>query len=92
VTARRKYEIVFLTAALRDFEKLAPRIRKRIARHIDVLADDPRVAGSRKLKGSANTWRIRVGDYRVLYTVADQRVTVTIVQMGDRKHVYRTSR
>lgn len=60
----------------------------KIATAIDGLADNPRPANCKKLKGIGDTYRIRVGDYRVLYTVDDSIVTVEIVKVGNRKDIF----
>ena len=58
---------------------------------IKALAIDPRPAGCRKLQGAENLWRIRVGDYRVIYTVLDQELIVEIVTIRHRRDAYRFS-
>ena len=74
--------------ALRELRKLPPSIEERVRRAIDGLADDPRPPGCTKLRGRAG-WRIRVGDYRVLYQVDDDARVVTVLRAGHRRDVYR---
>ena len=62
---------------------------ERIHHKILGLQDDPRPQGSRKLSGNLEGWRIRVGDYRVLYQIDDDAATVTIVRVKHRRDVYR---
>jgi len=64
-------------------------MRVRISRAIDSLADNPAPPGARKLKGEERSYRIRVGDYRVVYDVLEEVVLVMILQIGHRKDVYR---
>lgn len=74
--------------ALRELRKLPPRIERRIRDAIDDLADDPRPPGCKKLRGGAG-WRVRVGDYRVIYEVDDGAQTVTVLRAGHRRDIYR---
>ncbi|MCC7350176.1 MAG: type II toxin-antitoxin system RelE/ParE family toxin [Phycisphaerales bacterium] len=53
------------------------------------LADDPRTAGSVKLSGASGLWRIRVGDYRVIYEIRDRQLIVLVVIIAQRREVYR---
>lgn len=64
-------------------------IVQRIHAAIRGLAADPRPRGSKKLQGYANTWRIRVGDYRVMYEIHEEIVVVLIVNIANRKDAYR---
>jgi mRNA interferase RelE/StbE len=81
---------VVLPTAQRELAKLPRAIARRIAAAIDALAGDPRPAGVRKLAGGAgDAWRIRVGDYRVLYEIRDAELLVTVVKLAHRRRVYR---
>lgn len=83
------YRVELLPAAVRDIEALAAPVRERIAARIDALAAAPRPHGAEKLSGHDKRWRIRVGDYRVIYEVHDQRVLVLVVRVGHRREMYR---
>lgn len=84
------YRIVVLPTAARELAKLPRAIARRIAMAIDGLAGDPRPAGVRKLAGgTGDQWRIRVGDYRVLYEIRDAELVVTVVKLAHRRQVYR---
>ena len=61
----------------------------RIAPKIEALADEPRPPGVKKLAGEEELYRIRVGDYRVIYAIEDAELVVLVVMVGDRKDVYR---
>jgi mRNA interferase RelE/StbE len=64
-------------------------VRKRLAPVIDRLADEPRPQGVVKLIGTKNGYRLRIGDYRVLYDVFDDRLVLVVIRVGDRREVYR---
>ena len=83
------YQIELSPRAWRDFKKLPAQIRKRIESHIDALAPDPRPHGVVKLSGEENLWRIRIGAYRVIYEIHDDRLIVLVVKIAARKEVYR---
>lgn len=82
------YLVEFAASALREFKRLERAVQRRIATHIDELASHPFPSGAKKLEGSRDHYRIRVGDYRVIYRVDGKRVTVLILKVGHRK-VYR---
>lgn len=82
------YIVRLKPAAERDLASLSPEIRARIRPKIDALADNPRPPGARKMKGGGNRWRIRVGDYRVIYRVDDTAKVVTVTKIGHRSDVY----
>ena len=66
------YRLELSPRAIRDLKKLPAQIQVRLKGHIDSLAQDPRPRGVSKLRGDANAYRIRVGDYRVLYEIHDR--------------------
>jgi len=82
------YTVEFTTAAARQLRKLPRPVRDRLLDSMAALAEDPRPRGSRKLVGEQTAWRIRVGDYRVIYDVFDDRLTVTVVRAAHRREVY----
>jgi mRNA interferase RelE/StbE len=69
--------------------KLDATVQRRALRAVEALADDPRPNGCRKLVGSENAYRIRVGDYRVIYTVDDVILIVAIESVRHRREAYR---
>ena len=83
------YAITFAKSARKELEKLAPSAVARIFPKIEALARFPRPPHRQKLKGNNALWRIRVGDYRVLYAIDDQRSVVDISSVGHRREVYR---
>lgn len=86
---RRRYDVQLVASARRELLKLHARIRVRVADAISALAADPRPSGCEKLAGNANYFRIRVGDYRVLYEVRDREILVLVIKIGHRRDVYR---
>lgn len=83
------YRIEFTTAAAKELRKLDPGIRRRILSGIAELEQDPRPAGCKKLTGESTAWRIRVGDYRILYEVVDNLLVVTVIRVAHRREVYK---
>jgi mRNA interferase RelE/StbE len=83
------YQVELTPSARRQFRRLTPDVRKRLAPVIDRLADAPRPPGAVKLSGSEHRYRPRVGDYRILYELYDDRLVVTVVRVGHRREVYR---
>lgn len=83
------YQVEIKSAALRDLGKLPTPVKKRIASRIDALADNPFPPGARKLSGGDALYRIRVGDYRVIYQVQEDVLIVLVVRIGHRKDAYR---
>ena len=84
------YTIQFKPAAVRDLRKLPKAVQKRIAAEIDALACNPRPPGIDTLKGEAGAfYRLRVGDYRVIYQVQDRPLLVLVLRAGHRREVYR---
>jgi len=83
------YAIEIAPAAERAIKKLSADIQKRIIKAILSLEDEPRPSGIRKLSGEDNLYRIRVGDYRIVYQIRDDVLIVIIVRVGHRREVYR---
>ena len=81
---------VFLTpAADRQLAKLPRQAREMVAAALVTLGSNPRPTGCVKLSGTTDLWRLRVRDYRIVYTIADDRLIVTVATIGHRKDVYR---
>ena len=83
-----RYGLTFRPAALRALRKLDRQIAERIKAATEALRDDPRPPGAKMLTGSHGLWRIRIGDYRVVYTVDDQQRLVRVAAAGHRRDVY----
>ncbi len=85
----QRYEILFAPSVERALRKLPTDAQRRIVRAVEALSDDPRPDGVKKLAGDENLWRIRVGDYRIVYEIHDRRLVVLILRVAHRKDVYR---
>ncbi|MHB1783422.1 MAG: type II toxin-antitoxin system RelE family toxin [Acidimicrobiales bacterium] len=83
-----RYRVEVRPAALRALRKLDPNIRPRIEGAIALLAEDPRPPASRPLTGRP-AYRVRVGDYRIVYSIQDDVLLVVVVTLGHRRDVYR---
>lgn len=83
------YRVFLERAAERDLNKLSVRMHDRMISAIRRLAKNPRPAGCRKLTGADNDWRIRVGDYRVVYEIVDTIRVVRVNRVRHRCEVYR---
>lgn len=82
------YKIEFKPKAEKELRKLPAAVIGKISAEIDQLAENPYPPGCKKLIGSEHAYRIRVGDYRVVYTVLNNRLIVQIIKIGHRKDVY----
>ncbi len=83
----KSFRVEVRPAAVRALHRLDPDIRPRIQGAIALLAEDPRPPASRPLRGRPG-YRVRVGDYRIIYTVADDILLVVVVTLGHRRDVY----
>jgi mRNA interferase RelE/StbE len=82
------YSVTFRASASKELRKLPIAARKQVSELVDSLAHDPRPRGVKKMVG-AGAWRIRIGDYRVVYSIMDQQLVVEIIKIGNRREVYR---
>ena len=83
------YQIEFTPSAARAFKKLPGPIQGRITPKIDALAINPRPHGVEKMAGREHRYRVRVGEYRVIYVISDGSGLVTVAVIGHRREVYR---
>lgn len=82
------YELAFRKSVAKDLRRLPNKDVKRILERIRALAKEPRPAGCEKLSGQER-YRIRLGDYRIVYQVEDHRLIVLVIKVGHRREVYR---
>lgn len=82
------YVIFFLRRARKDLDDLDTVVVRRIVPIVDALAVNPRPPGCLKVKSEDGVWRIRVGDYRIGYTIDDEAREVTIIRVGHRREFY----
>ena len=83
-----RYAVFLKPAAERALKKTAQPTLRRIAKAIDNLGNDPRPSGATALQGESGLFRIRVGDYRIIYSIDDAVFTVLVVAVGHRRDVY----
>ena len=86
------YTIKFKPAAARKLLKFPKPIQVKLARKIDSLTINPYPQGTKKLKGSDDLHRLRVGDYRIIYQVKNDQLLILVVKIGHRKEIYRSSK
>jgi mRNA interferase RelE/StbE len=82
------YAIDIKPSARRELEKLSDTLIARLLRKIEGLAINPRPPGCRKLRGYKDLWRVRVGEYRTIYIIEDDRKIVSITRIAHRREVY----
>ena len=82
------YNVLFKNSASKQFRRMPKNMLGKVASAIDELAEDSRPVNCKKLKDTTDTYRIRIGDYRVIYTIDDSIVTVEVVKVGNWKDVY----
>lgn len=83
-----EYRIVLARSAERELLSLPGSVEARVVVAIDLLAQEPRPSGVKKLKGTSDLWRIRVGDYRIVYRIDDRKREIDISHIRHRKDVY----
>ena len=83
------YQVVVERSAEKDLKRLSAEIRPRVATALRGLGANPRPSGSRKLAGAEHGWRLRVGDYRIIYEIADVIRVVRVQRIRNRREVYR---
>lgn len=85
----KKYQVLFERSYIKDLKYIHPSYHKSIQEAVLALGENPRPEGYIKLKGSDNLFRIRVGPYRIIYTIQDNKLVVLVLEIGDRKDVYK---
>jgi mRNA interferase RelE/StbE len=83
------YRIEVAPAAVRQLRKLDPAARRRIQAALELLGEQPRPTGAKKLVGGDSEWRVRTGDYRIIYEIHDEVLLVLVVAVGHRRDIYR---
>lgn len=82
------YNLEYKATVAKELRQLPKTQLKRVVKRIQQLAKDPRAVGCVKLQGTDNIYRLRQGDYRIIYTINDGSVTVLVIKIGHRKDVY----
>ena len=83
------YEVLIARRASKAIAALPRRDQQRVRAAIDLLAETPRPPGCVAMKGEESTYRVRVGDFRILYEVRDSELVILVVRVGHRREVYR---
>lgn len=82
------YSVRIAPAAQRQLRKFDPPVRRRIQAAIDLLAQDPRPPKAIQLVGGSGEWRVRTGDYRIIYELHDEQLLVLVLRLGHRREIY----
>jgi len=83
------YKIAWKNSARRELKKISREVIPKILETVETLAINPFPAGVRKISGSEHTYRIRVGDYRIVYNVISSILVIEVIRVGHRKDIYR---
>lgn len=84
------YRVTLSPMAARQLRKLDAQVRRRIQAALDLLAEQPRPPSATRLVGGAGEWRVRTGDYRIVYEIEDDRLLILVLRIGHRREVYET--
>ena len=82
------YRVEVAAAAVRQLRKLDRSAQRRVQAAIELLAAEPRPNGSKKLVGGDGEWRVRTGDYRIVYEIHDDVLLVLVIAIGHRREIY----
>ncbi len=82
------YRVEVAAAAARQLRKLDRSAQRRVQAAIELLADEPRPSGAKKLVGGNGEWRVRTGDYRIVYEIHDNVLVVLVIAVGHRRGIY----
>lgn len=85
----KKYKLIYQKKYIKDLKHIPSRIQDAIESAVKDLSDNPRPHGYLKLKGYDELYRIRVGDYRIIYSIIDSKLVILVIEVGDRKDVYK---
>ena len=83
------HEVFLERAGERDLKDLSQAVYDRIVSHLKALSQNPRPSGCKKITGSRSDWRIRIGDYRVIYEIDDRAKVVKVMRIRHRREAYR---
>ncbi len=86
-----QYQVEFLKSSQKEFDRLLSKIQDKILESLSILLNNPfsEILKYKKIKGSDSLYRIRVGDYRVVYEVKNDILLIVVIKLGHRKDVYR---
>ena len=82
------YAIALAPPAARQLRKFDPQVRRRIQAVVELLATEPRPPAATRLVGGSGEWRVRTGDYRIVYEIEDDRLLILVLRVGHRREIY----
>ena len=82
------YRVTLSPMAARQLRKLDAQVRRRIQAALELLAEQPRPPSATRLVGGAGEWRVRTGDYRIVYEIEDDHLLILVLRLGHRREVY----
>ena len=82
------YRVTVAPSAARQLRKFDPDVRRRLQAAIELLAVDPRPPAATRLVGGSGEWRVRTGNYRIVYEINDSEILVLVLCMGHRREIY----
>ena len=82
------YRVTLAPSAARQLRKFVPDVRRRLQAAIELLAVDPRPPATTRLVGGSGEWRVRTGNYRIVYEINDNDLLVLVLRMGHRREIY----
>lgn len=83
------YAVVFARSARKELQNLDPQVARRVLKQIEALVTNPRPSGVVKLEGATDLWRIRIGEWRVVYRISDRELLVDVIAVRHRSAAYR---
>ena len=83
------YRITLTPAAARQLRKFDPQARRQMQAALELLSSDPHPPAATQLVGGAGEWRVRTGDYRIVYEIEDEELLVLVLRVGHRREIYR---
>ena len=84
------YRVSLAPSAARQLRKFDPQVRRRIQAALELLALEPRPPAATRLVGGSGEWRVRTGDYRIVYEIHDDELLVLVLRIGHRRDIYRS--
>ncbi len=82
------YKVTLVPSAARELRKFDPPTRRRLQAAVELLANNPRPPSATQLVGGSGEWRVRTGDYRIVYEIRDDELLILVLRLGHRKDVY----
>lgn len=89
MTTAGPYVVRYDPKAIKELAKIGKPNARRVIKAVDSLSTEPRPAGARPLVGFSDLWRIRVGDYRVIYTIKNKELVILVLRIAHRSSIYR---